>query len=72
MKILSTPDAMKQSNGRISYTASYELKGNTLTVKRIYDDKTPGNVCPVSIGMEDKAFAEKIMPNFKSQVIYKM
>ncbi|HQQ62301.1 MAG TPA: DUF3857 and transglutaminase domain-containing protein [Pseudomonadales bacterium] len=72
MKIIATPDAMKQSNGRTSYTASYELKGNTLTVKRVYDDRTPGNVCPVGIAREDKAFAEKITPNFKSQVIYKM
>lgn len=72
MKILATPDAMKQSNSRASYSATYELKGSTLTVKRVYEDKTPGNVCSVATIKEDKALAEKIAPNFKSQVIYKM
>lgn len=71
MKILSVPDNMSLSNNVLSYRASYRLKGNTLTVNRILDDKTPGNVCSPAIANAYKEFAAKALQNVKAQVVYK-
>jgi hypothetical protein len=39
MKVLSIPQDMKIANYIPSYTATYRLKGNLLTVHRILDDR---------------------------------
>jgi transglutaminase-like putative cysteine protease len=71
VKVLSVPDNMKVSNDFVSYTASYKLKGNILTVKRTLDDRTKGNVCLPQVLAEYKKIAEKVMDNLKEQVLYK-
>ncbi|MBZ0105650.1 MAG: DUF3857 and transglutaminase domain-containing protein [Sulfuricella denitrificans] len=71
VKILSIPDDMKVVNNFLSYGATYKLKGNILTVKRTFDDRTKGNVCSPKMFAEYKKIAEKVMDNLKEQVLYK-
>jgi transglutaminase-like putative cysteine protease len=71
MKILSVTDDFELSNDFLTYKATYKLKGNQLTVFRKFDDRTPGNVCPASMAVAYREFAQKVMPNLKAQVLYK-
>lgn len=71
MKILSVPENMTVTDDFLSYRATYRLKGDTLTVTRTVDDKTPGNVCPPSVFTVYKKFASKVLQNVKAQVVYK-
>lgn len=71
MKILSVPEDMKVSHGFLTYEATYKRKGNSLLVRRVLDDRTRGNVCSPKVGEEYHAFAKKVWPNLKAQVVYK-
>jgi hypothetical protein len=71
VKILSVPADMKQNNDFLSYSATYRLKGNTVTVKRVFDDRTQGNVCAPKVSADYKQFAKKVLINLKAQVVYK-
>ena len=69
--MLAIPENLAVSNDFLSYRATYRLKGNTLRVKRILDDKTHGNVCPPAMSSAYKQFATKVLQNVKAQVVYK-
>lgn len=71
LKVLAIPDDLTIKNRVASYQARYRLKGNVLTVKRTLDDRTPGNICSPQTMLEYKKFADKVMDNLKSQVLYK-
>lgn len=71
MKVLSIPDNLKVANDFLSYNASYRLKGNILTVSRMLEDRTQGNVCAPAVFLEYRMFAEKVIDNLKAQVLYK-
>ncbi len=71
MKVLSVPDNLKLANKFLTYNSTYKLKGNVLTVKRELDDRTKGSVCPPEVFVEYKKFADKIVDDLKSQVLYK-
>jgi transglutaminase-like putative cysteine protease len=71
VKVLSIPDNIKLANDFVSYTATYKLKGNVLTVKRTLNDRTKGNVCKPQVFVEYKKIAEKAIDNLKEQVLYK-
>lgn len=71
LKVLSVPENMKVANAFASYTATYKLKGNILTVRRVLDDRTKGNVCSPQISIEYQKLAEKVVDNLKEQVLYK-
>lgn len=71
MKILSVPDDMKIVHDFLSYHATYRLKGSTLTVKRVLDDRTPGNICTPQMALVYKQFATRASRNVKAQVVYK-
>lgn len=71
MKILSVPDDMKLSNDFLTYQATYRLKGNTLMIKRTFDDRTPGNICSPAMASAYKKFAIQASKNVKAQVVYK-
>lgn len=70
MKILSIPDDFKLANDFLSYTATYRLKGNILTVKRTLDDRTKGNVCSPDVFVAYKKFGERVMDDLQAQVLY--
>lgn len=71
MRVLSLPDNLKVANELLSYSATYRLKGNLLTVRRSLDDRTKGNVCSPAQLAEYKKVAEKVMDDLKAQVLYK-
>ncbi|PPC90325.1 MAG: hypothetical protein CTY34_08290 [Methylobacter sp.] len=71
IKILALPDDISYSNDLVAYQANFELKENTLTVVRKYDDLTTGPVCKPDIYNNYKELADKVMPNLKSQIVYK-
>lgn len=71
VKVLSIPDNLKVANDFVSYTATYKLKGNVITAKRILDDRTKGNVCKPQVFIEYKKIADKAIDNLKEQVLYK-
>jgi transglutaminase-like putative cysteine protease len=70
MKVLSVPPNVALSNRVISYRATYALKGNTLSARRVIDDRTPGNVCGPEIFSEFRQVALKAIQNVKAQVVY--
>jgi hypothetical protein len=71
LKVLAIPESVKIANDVVSYTASYKLKGNILTVKRTLIDRTKGNVCKPQVFAEFKKISEKGLDNMKEQVLYK-
>lgn len=71
MKLLSVPEDMKLTNELLSYHATYKRNGNTLVVKREFDDRTKGNVCSPQQLAEYKKFADQVVENLKEQVLYK-
>ncbi|WP_324779002.1 DUF3857 domain-containing transglutaminase family protein [Thiobacillus sedimenti] len=70
MRILSIPDDMQLENDFLAYRAEYRLKGQTLTVKRTFEDRTPGNICPPQMSAAYKRFAIQAAKNVKAQVLY--
>ena len=71
MKILATPDDFSTESGMQRYSATYKFKGNKLTVRREFDDRTPTRVCTAEVMQSQKAFAKKVLQDTKSQVVYK-
>lgn len=71
MKMLATPDDVKIEEGPQSYTATYRLRGDTLTVRRVLEDRTPGAVCSPESIRSQKAFAQRLAKDLKSQIVYK-
>lgn len=71
VKVLSVPSDIKVGNDLVSYQASHKLKGTTLTVKRVLDDRTKGNVCAPEVFAKFRPIAEKAIDNLKEQVLYK-
>jgi transglutaminase-like putative cysteine protease len=71
IKIISIPDDLEASNKYLTYTAKYKLEGNLLKVKRVFDDRTEGNVCKPEMLNENKKLLKKANENYKEQLIYK-
>jgi transglutaminase-like putative cysteine protease len=71
MKVLSIPTNVRTRNDVLTYTASYKLKGNVLTVRRTLEDRTKGNVCSPRAIAEFKKIAEEAIDNLREQVLYK-
>jgi transglutaminase-like putative cysteine protease len=71
MKMLATPDDVKVAEGVQSYTATYKLHGDTLTVRRVFEDHTTGVVCSSAAIRAQKAFARKVVQDQRAQIVYK-
>ncbi len=72
MKILAMPKSVDIQGAYLSYQASYTVEGNTLRVKKVFEDKTPGNVCAPELIKSQRAVIQKIVRNMKSQVVYQI
>lgn len=72
LEILAMPNDMRIEESFISYSASYKTGKNTLTIKRSFDDKTPGNVCSADLMKKQREVIQKVIRNIKSQVVYKI
>lgn len=69
--ILSIPDNMELHNDTLLYQASYQIEGNKLTVKRIFDDQTKGPICSPATIKTNYELIKKAAENYQEQVIYK-
>lgn len=70
-KLLSVPENLSVGNELVSYKATYRLKGKTLMVSRVLEDRTRGNVCSPQVFVDYKKIAEPALENLKEQVLYK-
>jgi len=71
MKIVSLPKNVQLDDGNLSYSATYQLKGRVLTVKRVFDDRTPGNVCSPAMAQTYRQFAAKAVADATAPVVFK-
>ena len=70
MKVMAVPKNLAVSGEKMTYRASYVLKGNTLTVKRVLDDRTQGHVCSPKAIAEYRKAALRALQDLKAQVVY--
>jgi transglutaminase-like putative cysteine protease len=70
MKVLAVPKNVAVSNATFSYRATYALKGDTLSVTRTVEDRTPGNICTPQSFSEFRKVALKALQDVKAQVVY--
>jgi len=70
IRILAVPDDFRLEENHLSYQASYLLEGDTVTVHRELQDKTPGNVCAPALVNAQRDSYEKIRKNLRSQLVY--
>lgn len=70
VKVVAVPPDLAVAGDALDYKATYELKGNVLKVKRVFDDRTPGSTCTPAFNKAYKEFTQKVLPNLKAQVIY--
>ncbi|MDO9004809.1 MAG: DUF3857 and transglutaminase domain-containing protein [Aquabacterium sp.] len=71
MTIEQVPQDVKLDSDKLSYSATYRLKDQVLTVKRVFDDRTVGNVCTPAQAQAYKDFAAKAVPDSTVQVVFK-
>ncbi len=65
------PKDVKLDSDKLSYSATYQLKDQVLTVKRVFDDRTVGNVCNAAQAQAYKDFAAQAVPDSTAQVVFK-
>ena len=70
-RILSVPANLKISNELVSFKATYKLRGSTLLVSRVLEDRTKGNICSPKLANEYRKIMEPVLDNLKEQVLYK-
>jgi transglutaminase-like putative cysteine protease len=71
IKVLSIPANLKIINELASFKATYKLKGNTLLVSRVLEDRMKGNVCSPQVMLQYKKIMGPVLDNLKEQVLYK-
>lgn len=70
MKVIAVPSNLTVESGGLRYDATYTLKGNVLEASRVLVDGTPGPLCSADYNRAFQAFAKKVLPNLKAQVVY--
>ena len=65
------PEDVKLDSDKLSYSATYQFKDQVLTVKRVFDDRTVGNVCSPASVKAYQAFAAKAVPDSTAPVVFK-
>ncbi|MEK8033004.1 DUF3857 and transglutaminase domain-containing protein [Ideonella sp. DXS29W] len=71
MKVVSLPDKAKLSNSVQRYEASYQLKGQVLQARRVFEDRTSTAVCSPALLKEYRTLGNAVYENLKLQVLYK-
>lgn len=71
MRIDQLPKDVKLDSDKLSYSATYQFKEQVLTVKRVFDDRTVGNVCTPAHAQAYKDFAAQAVPDSTVQVVFK-
>jgi hypothetical protein len=71
MVVESLPKDVKLDSEKLSYSATYQLKDQVLTVKRVFDDRTVGNLCNAAQAQVYKDFAAQAVPDSTAEVVFK-
>ena len=71
MKIIALPGDLTLVGKYVRYEARYRQKGNVITARRVYSDRTPGNLCTQEVADDYRAVSQKALPNLKAQVLYR-
>lgn len=71
LKLLAVPKDLDVHNDFLAYHARYRLRGHTLTVTRVFDDRTPVAVCSPARARAYRALAAKALANLRQQVLYR-
>jgi transglutaminase-like putative cysteine protease len=71
MKVSGLPPAAKLASSVQRYEASYTQKGQTLHIRRSFEDSTPTAVCSPSVGDEYRKLGGQVIDNLKAQVLYR-
>ncbi len=70
VKVTSLPKDTHLSNARVSYDATYRLKGNTVTVTRRFEDRMVGPVCTPQDENEYRTIGRNVLKDLKEQLIF--
>ena len=71
IEVLAAPKDVQLKDKNRTYQASYQVKGNTLTAVREFDDRNPANVCTPKDAAEFKTFAAPIQRDLRAQLVYR-
>lgn len=71
MKILSMPDNVSLKSSLQSYEARYKLKGNVLSARRDFNDRTPTSICSPKVQQEYLRLGNPIAENLSTQILYR-
>lgn len=69
--VLAIPKSVDAHGRNIEYKATYRLKGNTVTVIRKLQDRTPGSVCTPADARALKSFAPAVQRDLRAQIVYR-
>jgi Transglutaminase-like superfamily len=70
VKVHAMPRNVELRGKYQSYKATYQLKGNTITAVREFEDHTPGPVCAPAVAVEYRRFAIGVRKDLRAQVLY--
>lgn len=72
MKILYLPKVKNVSAAGLSYSASYQLTGNTLIMTRKVDDVVEANVCSPQMQIDRQIIQKQMLRDFQSQILFQL
>ena len=70
IKITALPKDVHLSGSILKYDSTYRQEGNSVTVIRRYEDRTPGPVCSPDDDKEFRSIAGDVLKDLKAQLIY--
>lgn len=70
MKVLYTPKSRSFDRGGVSYSSTYTLDGNTVTLIRVISNTVEQNVCVPTLLAERHQAARHVMRELRSQILY--
>ncbi|WDS36784.1 DUF3857 and transglutaminase domain-containing protein [Pseudoxanthomonas sp.] len=63
------PPALLVEEGNLTYRAEVLQQGREVTLRRVFDDRTPGPTCSADYNQALAAVLRRIVPNVKAQVV---
>ncbi len=70
-EVLAVPRNVEQKGRNMTYRATYQIKGDTVTAVREVEDRTAGNVCTPADAAALKAFAPAVRRDLRAQILYR-
>lgn len=70
LTIIAIPSDLQVEEEFLRYEATYQREGNRITVRRVFDDRTPGPICSAEYNTRFNAALRRILPDLKAQIVY--